>query len=563
MTGTRGAITVQARFAYPATLVAVWVAMVVAVNPIGDFPLNDDWAWGLAVKTLYEQHVLTIPAFAGMSLVAHILWGFVACLPAGFSFTALRLSSAVLGLAAVLSTYGLCLEAGATRGLAFLCALAVAANPLIFEHALSFMTDTPFLALVLLSMLCFVHSVRSGARVTAALAIVLALAATLTRQTGVVLPALFAGACVLGRTVTVRIVGVLLLAAVVVHGGLGWYEEWLRASGQMGPSYDIYARELRALLRNPAALANRPLTIGDGLRMVLTYVGFFLLPVLVAILPRRLRANKAFVLLGVALAGWFAWSTTTEFARRGWRMPFNQNFCLVDLGLGPMTLTDVRVRNLPHLPGAGIAFWQWVTRLGIVGGGLVIVLVVVTGLELFTRRVVTTGKSATVTTAAALGFAGAYGTVVLLTPYDRYFIPLFPMLLIAGAWGAGALRWTWISRPLFALAFVGILLQAGFSVAATHDYLAWNRVRWAALRDLMRVHGVPPRQIDGGVEFNGTYLYGTRSPPGKSPFWVEDDLYMVTFGPMPGYRTFSEHPFARWLPPGQGTVFILVREPTP
>jgi hypothetical protein len=34
-------------------LCAIWIGMMIAVDPIGDFPLNDDWAWGLAVKTLY------------------------------------------------------------------------------------------------------------------------------------------------------------------------------------------------------------------------------------------------------------------------------------------------------------------------------------------------------------------------------------------------------------------------------------------------------------------------------------------------------------------------------
>jgi hypothetical protein len=245
----------RASLAHVVVLAVVWAAMVVAVNPIGDFPLNDDWAWGLAVRTLYEKGVLVIPEFAGMSLVAHIFWGWVASLPAGFSFTALRLSSAVLGLAAVLSTYGLCLEAGATRGVALLGALAVATNPLIFEHSLSFMTDTPFAAFVLLSMLSFVHGVRTGSPVTSVLALVLALTATLIRQSGVVLPTLFAVGCVLSRTLRLRTAVVLVIAFVVVHGGLRTYEDWLRSSGQMGPSYGVQVRDLMALIRNPADIS--------------------------------------------------------------------------------------------------------------------------------------------------------------------------------------------------------------------------------------------------------------------------------------------------------------------
>lgn len=67
-----------------------------------------------------------------------------------------------------------------------------------------------------------------------------------------------------------------------------------------------------------------------------------------------------------------------------------------------------------------------------------------------------------------------------------------------------------------------------------------------------------PSEIDGGIEFNATYLYGIPNRPDKSPFWVEDDRYMVTFGPVAGYRTFSARSYPRWIPPRQGAVFVLV-----
>ena len=54
------------------------------------------------------------------------------------------------------------------------------------------------------------------------------------------------------------------------------------------------------------------------------------------------------------------------------------------------------------------------------------------------------------------------------------------------------------SLKSLALAFA----YATVVVAATHDYLAWNRTRWMATRTLIEA-GVLPRQIDGGYEFNG------------------------------------------------------------
>ena len=55
--------------------------------------------------------------------------------------------------------------------------------------------------------------------------------------------------------------------------------------------------------------------------------------------------------------------------------------------------------------------------------------------------------------------------------------------------------------------FVLLLTYAVFSVAATHDYLAWNRVRWTALQQLINESKSPISHIQGGFEFYGWYRY--------------------------------------------------------
>jgi hypothetical protein len=61
--------------------------------------------------------------------------------------------------------------------------------------------------------------------------------------------------------------------------------------------------------------------------------------------------------------------------------------------------------------------------------------------------------------------------------------------------------------------------------------------------------GVSPRQIDGGYEFNGWYLAGPfyRRVPNKSPWWVDDDEYIIASGPLGGYREVRRFAFRRWL----------------
>jgi len=351
----------SAAYAYPAALTVIWMAMLAAVNPIGDFPLNDDWAYGQAVRTLYEQHRLTMPGWADAAVLAQILWGYLFCLPVGFSFTALRMSTALLGLGAVLSTYALCREAGASHGIAFLCALAVAANPLIFQSSNTFMSDTPFLAFFLMSFLCFAHSARTSSLRTAALAIVLALAATMTRQVGMALPVLFVVGCLLSRLLTIRNAVLAAITYLVLHGAMRLFGHWLAATGQLSANYGRLMHTIMERLRHPFATEPALVTFScDNTVVVLTYVGFFLLPASVAVLPQRLKTLGLASALAATLIG-VGWRAAIQRAEHAWNMPFFPHFNLIDLGLGPYLLPDHRLDNFPR---AGPMFWFTVARIG-------------------------------------------------------------------------------------------------------------------------------------------------------------------------------------------------------
>ena len=97
-----------------------------------------------------------------------------------------------------------------------------------------------------------------------------------------------------------------------------------------------------------------------------------------------------------------------------------------------------------------------------------------------------------------------------------------------------------------------VLLQR----AGTRDYLAWNRVRWKALNDLLADGKVTAADVDGGFEFNGWYLYDPayQAEPGKSWYWVNRDSYLLAFAEMPGRSAVREYPYPHWLPPYTGKI---------
>ena len=79
----------------------VWVLTILIVNPLGDFPLNDDWSYAKSVKTLFDTGQLKLYNWGEMTLVAHVYFGFFFTKVFGFSFTVLRFSTSLSGLLSI------------------------------------------------------------------------------------------------------------------------------------------------------------------------------------------------------------------------------------------------------------------------------------------------------------------------------------------------------------------------------------------------------------------------------------------------------------------------------
>jgi hypothetical protein len=119
------------------------------------------------------------------------------------------------------------------------------------------------------------------------------------------------------------------------------------------------------------------------------------------------------------------------------------------------------------------------------------------------------------------------------------------------------------TKAVSRLAALALLVASGlFAILGTRDYLAWNRVRWEALHDLIDSGSAKAEEIDGGYEFNGLYLYGSsyRDDPTKIWWQFRGDKYLIAFGDVPGYRAIKEYSYNHWMPPHIGKVVVLQRD---
>ncbi|MBI4387381.1 MAG: glycosyltransferase family 39 protein, partial [Elusimicrobia bacterium] len=161
---------------------------------------------------------MRISDFASPSLVGHILFGGLFCVPWGLSFAALRISTLTLSLGALLLLYRLLRGLDVPPDRSALAALVLWANPIYLLLSFTFMTDVPFIFWVLLSLVFFQEALRRDREDLLLWASAVAGIAFLVRQLGLGLP--FGMVLYLGieRRLNLRRALRLLAPAVVIAG---------------------------------------------------------------------------------------------------------------------------------------------------------------------------------------------------------------------------------------------------------------------------------------------------------------------------------------------------------
>lgn len=537
--------TSQLRLA-PSVLVATYLAAVALVGPTGDVPLNDDWSYAETVRRFVETGAFRPGGWTSMPLWTHALWGALFSLPAGVSFHALRLSSVVAAAIGGVGVYVLADDAGWPRGPSAVLLAAWLLNPLTVAGSVTFMTDVPYAACTVWAAVFLCRHLRSGSDVSLAAGAALAVVATLSRQTGLVLPIAFLMAAVAARGLRP---GALVPASLPLLGAgaaLAAFGAWLDATGRR-PA--LYAAKSEALAERLSDLAAATSTALGNTHGVLLTAGLVLAPVLGLLLASwwqadRSRAARA---VGAGAAVVLGLSAARVGAGGPWRLPLLGNG-LVESGVGPMTLAGPPP---PPLPGLG---WAVATVVGMAGAAVLVAALARGAARLWTRRAAL-GPGEAVGLFLVLAAGGGLAPLLPLDLFDRYLVSVLPLGMV----GLGVLAgWpTPAPRRAAGVAWAGVALLAMFSVAATHDYLAWNRARWALLDRVAEVDPAVWARIDGGFEFNGATRYAPGPRPAGQRWWTPDTTDVLAFGPLPGYRTVADRPYRRWLPPQEDRVLWL------
>ena len=403
------------------------------------------------------------------------------------------------------------------------------------------MTDVPFLAMLLLSLAAYERHIRQRSPAAFAAACLFAVAAYLIRQPGIILLPAYGLWQMWERRGSRRSIALALLMAATAVAVYVAYERvgkpWLGIGENFVPVSGAYLEALRSA---PAAWAAE---LGRKALKTWIYLGFFGLPLLPFLWQAvrhsgLLRRRTALVLLAANMV----LLAILHFA--GKIFPFGGNI-LYNFGLGPELLADVYtlgLPNTPRLPQWAMYGAQGVSQLSataLLCAGIAGWRELQAGQRRFFRFLIVVNA--------------LYLPLMSITSFfDRYILlHIASMLLLLLPHARLQAR---------AAAWIPVVLMTAFSIAATRDYMEWNRARHTAWNWLQE-RGIGIRETDAGYEYNGWHNYHNDriTTPERSFWWVTNDGYMIAFGEAPGYEVVREFPFRRWLWGGRMSVIVVLR----
>src|SRR5262245_28964720 len=147
---------------YTVAAVAVPVLALIATAPFGAHPVNDDWQMYWSAFRCAASGEARVPDYSAMGAVGWTVPAGAVVAVLGQGFVLLRvLTMATLGVAGW-AAWRLAREYGVRPGAALCVSLTVTLSPVLFWLSSTFMTDAPFHALWLLSLLFFSRGLRTG-----------------------------------------------------------------------------------------------------------------------------------------------------------------------------------------------------------------------------------------------------------------------------------------------------------------------------------------------------------------------------------------------------------------
>ena len=516
-------------------LFIIFVVTEIIINPIGNFPLNDDWVYGKVLDTLINHHFIDTRIWGGASMLTHIFYGKLWTGIFGFSYTVLRFSTLFIAFFGIVFFYFLLSDfVVIQKQQALIGTLMVCFNPLFLSLANSYMTDVPFVCFVIIGLYFYLKYVEKNNLLFLIISIVIFLWIICTRQLSL---AMVFGIYLIRVWQTKRTFGSHGILFIISIIGLFLFEYWLRHQKQSyisaGYSY---------LFFNAGDTGNASYWVeffsNFSKRWIhfLIFSGFALFPFLMVYLYDFVRRdiNKKNVLI---LSIPFFVAVLIAIRK------FPLGNYLYNTGFGP----DLLFNTARDYSTIEFAFIKALSILG----SITLVFIGINAIIKHKMKLFVVVKKETLSGSIIISFIFYYIFICFSNAlFDRYFliITILTVPVLLKVFPA-----IFNYKILFGICFT---FQMLYSVLSTKDYLQANRIKWEAVDYAKTVLKVHDTDINTGYEFDD-FNRGVVNMKLDRWFNEPPNKIIISHQKIPGYRVAKEFYFQRFLPVKTDTVFVL------
>lgn len=525
-------------------LLLFFVAEII-VMPLGEFPLNDDWAYTSAVITFYKTGEINFGNFPAMSLCTHILWGYAFTKLFGLSFFLLRCSSMLSLIIGLAFLNKLLIQITDNKKIAAFACVLLLFNPLVFNLSNTFMTDVNFNTLIILCFYFAYRFFKTQSWLHYALFLFFSVALVLLRQYGIIVPACFVVACLFLQQKKRKYVLLGLAALVVVIASLKWYEFYLAKTLPLGSAYK-FSGNVNLLSSDFWDKFFYAYTTRH--KMIVLHLLVYAMPLALIVLTKMAKIFSTKIRILV-----FIITLLLIYILASEGKYFSHGNIFFNTILGPETFYQ-------SLTSGGAA--HNLTR--IFGQILFFVIILSSTISLYVLLLEVTRiiqkkawkKLLVPEMIFLITFILSYAFMLLITEsyFDRYHIPLITSMIMVFAYFAKQYSAQW------AVALLPLLFWMYVSVFGTKDYFEWNRQRWDAYWYLRREKNISMDNINAGFETN---LWHEGVNPGwRNYLDLKEYNYLIQFSKEDGFELLKEYEFQRYFPYKKDKINIFVRQDT-
>lgn len=518
----------------------------IIVNPLGDFPLNDDWWYAHFYKKLFEEYTLPKLTWPAAGIWGQLLLTKPFAILFGSSSISLRFFTLLLSAFTLLFFYKICTKHLKLKNeTGFVLTLLLLFNPLFFNLSNSYMTDTPFMFMLLGAFYFYLNFKETKKYFWFILSLLFFCLGILTRQ---MIVAFILGIAITEIIISKKIVWRNIILTIIPALALLLFELWMKYQVK-SISYTYI------ILRNSVMMNEIPIVesfIYFGKRWVhyISLSGFAFFPLIIPFLInyfKNLKENNSIKILLFSCVIYVPVFISL--------LNFPLGNYIFDCGIGYNTLYDALIPNKgPYQFSSNLTFT--VIKLLAFVGAFGYLLACLSFLSKFlSKNLFANLKANNFTTQIIISLMLYYGFLTFTgSLFDRYTLPFtfFSLFVLQKEF--------LFSSPKLKFIYLLIIPLLMYAVLGTKDYLNENRAKWEAVNLLKNNFAATDIDINAGYEHEGSCF-------ADSGFWLQKwyntnpNLYLVTRKKHKNYKPLGVIVFQRYMPLKKDSIFYSKLNP--